>query len=424
MKNVLVFPCGSEIGLEVNRALAYSKHFSLFGASSVDDHGKFVYKNYISGLPFIDEPNFIDQINKIIELYKIDFIIPAHDSVVLKMAENQSIIRAIIITSCVETCIICNSKRETYKIFEKIISTPKVYDLTEIISYPIFLKPDVGQGTKGTYIANAKEDIDFYFRKDPTLLALEFLPGKEYTIDCFTDKNRKLLFAEGRERKRIYNGISVNSKPINNPKFQQLAKAINQTLSFQGVWFYQVKERKNGELVLMEISPRIAGTMGLYRALGVNFMQLSLFDKMGIEVNILKNKLNIEIDRALFARFIYKENYSYVYIDLDDTIIIDNEVNTNVIKFLYQARNMGKILILLSKHKRNIRETLSKFAISELLFNEILLLDQNDNKVDYIKNRDSIFIDDSFKERKEVFDTLNIPVFSLDAIESLMIWKV
>jgi transposase len=50
-----------------------------------------------------------------------------------------------------------------------------------------------------------KEEIDFYLKKDSTLLALEFLPGKEYTVDCFTDKNGKLLFAEGRQRIRIYN---------------------------------------------------------------------------------------------------------------------------------------------------------------------------------------------------------------------------
>jgi hypothetical protein len=92
MKNVLVFPCGSEIGLEVNQSLAYSTHFTLFGGSSVDDHGKFVYKNYIEGLPFLDSPNFINEINRTIKRYKIDYIIPAHDSAVLKLAENQSVI--------------------------------------------------------------------------------------------------------------------------------------------------------------------------------------------------------------------------------------------------------------------------------------------------------------------------------------------
>jgi len=331
MKNVLVFPCGSEIGLEVNRALAYSTHFTLYGGNSIDDHGKFVYKNYITGLPYVDSPNFISEINRTIELYNIDFIIPAHDSVVLKMATNRSVIKATVITSCAETCNICISKGKTYKLFDQFIPTPKVYQLTEKMNFPIFLKPDVGQGSKGTFKVKTNEEIEFYLKKDPTLLILEYLPGKEFTVDCFTDKNGVLLFAEGRERIRISNGISVSSKQVNNPKFLQLAEIINKKLSFQGVWFYQVKERANGELVLMEIAPRIAGTMALFRAIGVNFIQLSLFDSMGIEVCILANKLDIEIDRALFARFSIKKNYDCVYIDFDDTIIFDNAINTNIL---------------------------------------------------------------------------------------------
>jgi predicted ATP-grasp superfamily ATP-dependent carboligase len=424
MKNVLVFPCGTEIALEVNRALAYSTHFTLFGGSSTDDHGKFVYKNYIGGIPFVDEPNFIDEIIRIVELYEIDFIVPANDYVILKLAEYQSVIKAAIISSCVETCRVCRSKEITYKIFEKLIPTPKVYEIKEQMNFPIFLKPDVGQGGKGTYKVNTKEEVDFYFKKDPTLLALEYLPGREYTVDCFTDKNGKLLFSEGRERKRINNGIAVNSKRVNIPKFKLIAEIINQTLQFQGVWFYQVKQRANGELVLMEISPRIAGTMALFRVEGINFVQLSLFDRMGFEVRILNNKLDIEIDRALFARFSINKNYDSVYIDFDDTIIVDNKVNTDIIKFLYQARNMGKKIILLSKHKQDIKETMSSFAISELLFDDIIILKQTQNKSSFIQNTNSIFIDDSFAERKEVFDTLKIPVFSLDAVESLMFWKV
>ena len=45
-KNILVFPCGSEIALEIYRSVNKSIHFNLIGASSVDDHGKFIYENY------------------------------------------------------------------------------------------------------------------------------------------------------------------------------------------------------------------------------------------------------------------------------------------------------------------------------------------------------------------------------------------
>lgn len=54
---ILVFSCGSEIGLELHRALKWDKHIELFGASSAkSNHGRYVYKNYIEELPIIDDP--------------------------------------------------------------------------------------------------------------------------------------------------------------------------------------------------------------------------------------------------------------------------------------------------------------------------------------------------------------------------------
>ena len=65
-KNILVFPCGSEIALEVYRSVKNSTHFNLIGASSIDDHGKFVFENYVGGLPFITAPEFIPAIKKVV----------------------------------------------------------------------------------------------------------------------------------------------------------------------------------------------------------------------------------------------------------------------------------------------------------------------------------------------------------------------
>ena len=422
-KNVLVFPCGSEIGLEVNRGLAHSTHFNLYGASSVDDHGKFVYKNYIPRQLDMDAPDFIAVLNRIIKLYKIDYIIPAHDTAVTTMAENQPLINAEVITSDTETCNICRSKGETYKLFEKLIPTPAIYQMTDTMDFPVFLKPDIGQGTKGTFTVSTQEEVEFYSSKDETLLAMEYLPGDEYTIDCFTNKDGKLLFAEGRIRNRISNGISVNSTQIKNEQFHKMAEIINNTLSFRGVWFFQVKERESGEMVLMEISPRIAGTMALYRNTGVNFILLSLFDRMGCDVTVLQNDFNIEIDRALFSRFTIDIKYDYVYVDLDDTIIVDDCVNTTLVKFLYEARNDNKKILLITKHLYNVQDKLRRFALSNLLFDEIIQIQKSEKKHEYIKNKNAIFIDDSFEERKEIAQHLNIPVFGLDAIESLFCAK-
>jgi hypothetical protein len=420
MKNILVFPCGSEIGLEIYRSLENSKHFKLFGGSSVEDHGKFVYKNYIPNLPSVDEKNFISQVNQICDKFEIDFIIPAHDSVVLKLAENEELLKSKILTSCYETCKICRSKLKTYLFFDKIIPTPIVYNKKENYVFPLFLKPEVGQGSKGTFKVNTKEELNFYLKKDPTLLILEFLPGKEYTVDCFTDKNGKLLFAEGRERVRINNGISFNTIPIQDESFLEMAKKINDNLSFRGAWFFQVKGRENKEKVLMEISPRIAGTMDLFRVKGVNFVLLGLHDMLNQEVKIINNNFGIELDRALSNKFKIDYDYESIYIDLDDTIIVNNQVNINVIKFLYQAKNENKKIILITRHIKNINKTLKKNFLSKKIFNEIISVKNNQNKSNFIKNEMAIFIDDSFKERHDVLKNCKIPVFDLDAVEALI----
>ena len=85
LKNILVYPCGTEIGLEIFRALNNSIHYNLVGGSSSYDHGRFVYKNHIDHLPFLtdysSEQEVID-FNKKIKKYHIDMIYPAMDGYV------------------------------------------------------------------------------------------------------------------------------------------------------------------------------------------------------------------------------------------------------------------------------------------------------------------------------------------------------
>lgn len=423
-KNILVFPCGSEIGLEINRALVNDIHFNIYGASSLPDHGRFVYKNYIEGIPFVDEDNFIIELNKVCKKYNIDYIFPAHDSVVLKLSQYKKELSAQVITSPVETCEIARSKKKTYIALNNVVPISTVYNITDNnIKFPVFIKPDVGQGSKGAKKCNNIEELNSAYKENPHIIISEYLPGNEYTIDCFTDYKGELLFAKGRIRARISNGISVNSKPINNPKFFDIANKINKKLKFRGMWFFQVKENVDGELTLIELAPRIAGTMGMYRCLGINFALLALYDAMKIDVQIINNDFDIEIDRALFARYKHNIEYDNIYIDFDDTIICNNLVNADILKFLYQAKNKNKNIILLTKHNKNIKETLSQFCISEKLFDNIIHLTKSDDKADYINLPKSIFIDDSYSERKNISVKSGIPVFGIDAIETLIDYR-
>src|SRR5208283_1762519 len=110
--------------------------------------------------------------------------------------------------------------------------------------------------------------------------------------------NRILKFSGARIRTRIVNGISVDTEPYSNYQLNEIAQTINSFLSFRGPWFFQVKENSDGEFVLLEIGPRIAGSMALYRNLGVNFILLAIYDFLGHDIRIIKNDYDIKMDRA------------------------------------------------------------------------------------------------------------------------------
>lgn len=424
IKNVLVFPCGSEIGLEVHRSLAYSTHVVLYGGSSVSDHGEFVFENYIPDLPSVHDENFIDEINIVINKYNIDYIIPAHDDVVLRLAEARAdnLIDSEVVSSPLETCQIARYKSKTYEALQDVIETPRVFQPSDIqkADLPVFLKPDRGQGSKGAQKAETLEDVQYLRGKNPDLIILEYLPGKEYTVDCFTDSNGTLQFCEARERSRIQNGISVSSKTYVDSKINSMAESINQKLHFRGVWFFQVKQRKNGDFVLMEVAPRIAGTMGLVRAKGVNMVLLSIFDLWGFATRIHELSSNVVIDRALQNRYISDVKYSKVYLDFDDFIVLRGKINPVVMAFMFQCINKGITLHLITRHKMNIHETLKKYRLTDIFDEIIHITDRAIGKDRYIPHQDAIFLDDSFSERMSIADKCGIPTYDAHMLESLM----
>lgn len=426
IKNIAIFPSGTEIGLEINNALKYIKDINIIGFSSSQDHTRFVYKKYIDNLPSYNEKDFIERLNSAIKENNIDYIYPAHDDVLLFLTQNKEKINTKIITSEFETVNISRSKIKTYEYFKEEEFIPKIYNsINNVKDYPVFIKPDIGQGAKGAKLVKNEEELNFEYEQNHNIVISEYLPGDEYTIDCFTDINRQLRFVGARDRKRIKCGISVNSESVEvDNEILNIANTINNKLKFNGAWFFQLKRDIHNKLKLLEIAARIPGTMGLSRNRGINFPLLTIYNNLGLKVEIIKNNYNIELDRAFINRYRIDINYNTVYVDFDDTIVINGKVNKYLIMFMYQLLGENKKIILLTKHRKNIKESLDKYKICVNLFDEIIQINENDEKGKYIKDKEAIFIDDSFSERKRIHDELGIPVFDLDEVEALLDWKV
>jgi hypothetical protein len=422
--NVLVFPAGSEIGLEIFNSLKYNLHIELFGASGKADHARYIYdeNHYAEDDFYINHPDFIDTFNTVLTKFKIDFIFPTHDSIVLFLAKHQAQLKAKVLTSSYETTLIAREKILTYNLFKKFDFCPQVYESPyENVSYPVFLKPNIGQGGKGTFLVNNKEELLMHTKSDQDLIACEFLPGDELSIDCFSNKNGELLFIGPRVRSRIQMGISFNTSTVPlTSEIKSIAEKLNETLKFRGAWFFQLKKDKRDKYKLMEFAARQSSTMALYRQTGINFALLSIFDAKNIDVKILSQNFSMNLDRCLFNRYKAGLDYNRVYIDFDDTIIVENKVNLVAMQYLYQCKNNNVKICLLTKHRYDLDESLAKYCLAKNLFDEIILLKSDEDKVKFINPEKSIFIDNYYFDREVIYNELKIPVFDVDAIECLL----
>ncbi|AUN95514.1 ATP-grasp domain-containing protein [Pseudazoarcus pumilus] len=423
-KRVLVFPCGSEIGLEIHRSLRYSTHFELVGASSVNDHGRFVYDEYVGGLPLASDARFAQAIIAVASQYRIDAIYPTMDSVA-EIVQNLAAETGIrVIGSGPRATAICASKSATYDLLEPHIAVPKRYaSIDEIEHYPIFIKPDRGYGSRNTCRASTRDAAQAFLSgfAPGSMLLLEYLPGREWTIDCFSDRHGKLRFHGVRQRIRVVNGISVNTAPRDDfaEEFECWARTINEVLTPRGAWFFQARRDAAGKPKLLEVAARLGGSSALFRCRGVNFALLSAFDAFDRDVEITPNHYPIELSRALDNRFRIEIEFEHVYVDLDDCLLLGDRINHQLVGFLYKAISEGKRITLLTRHADDPITTLHRLRLGEL-FDEVVHVRDGSTKADHIVADAAIFIDDSHRERTQVARLHKIPTFSPDMIECLL----
>jgi hypothetical protein len=425
-KNIAVFPAGTEIGLEIHNALRFVKDLNIIGLASVEDHSAFVYKNLDMSAPYIEDDDLIPYLKKMIERYELGYIFPAHDEAVMKLTKYEKELGIKVIAPSAKTAEICRYKSKTYALLEESGFVPQTYLPNELSQndYPVFIKPDKGQGSNGAMIVQTEQELLNTENLDDNIIC-EYLPGEEYTIACVSDHNHTLLYAGQRTRTRVKTGISVSSMDVPlDPTVKQMAQTISSKLEMSGAWFFQVKRDKHGQFKLLEVAARIAGSMGLHRNQGINFPLLSIYIKDKMEVGIIENRLSFQLDRAFISRYKQNFDYEHVYIDFDDTILLDDKINPFMMHFLYQCKNKNIKIYLITRHNKIVEETLEKLHIAKSLFDTIIHITDQQKKSSFILESKAIFIDDSFSERMDVHRKCGIPVFDLDSIESLIDWRM
>lgn len=424
-KTALIFGGGGYNAIQIYFALKDSLRYHPVLISSNDNHSTFVCADAVTDLPYDKDKEFIPALNRCIERTGAEFIIPCHDTAAVILMENKDKIHATVVCSPLDTARICRHKSMTYERLKGFDFVPKVYKSKEEMGFPVFAKDDIGQGGNNSAVLYSHKDLE-KLNNDVNYVFCEFLPGNEITVDCFTDRNGELRFAQVRSRERILNGISARSENLDmTDEIRAIVAGISSVINFRGYWYIQCKQDAAGKYKLMEISTRFAGTFGLSKNLDVNLPLLALRDFENEDVEIRPNHYRIILDKCYIDRYRIDYDYKRVYFDFDDTLVFNREkYNTLAMRFLYQCLNKHKQLILITKHIYDIRETMDRLRLAQNLFDHIMEVPADKPKYLYMDNSvPSIFIDNAFGERALVKEKLGMPAFDTSNIECLIDWR-
>jgi carbamoyl-phosphate synthase large subunit len=103
----------------------------------------------------------------------------------------------------------------------------------------------------------------------------EYLPGLEYSIDCVCAKG-KLITALPRKRLKMIGGISVHGEFEQNLQIIEYCEKIVSLLQLDGNIGIQVKGNYDNEFLILEINPRVQGTISSCLGGGVNLPDLAI----------------------------------------------------------------------------------------------------------------------------------------------------
>ena len=421
-KRVLVVPAGTEIGHEIAESLRYSKHWVAVGANAVRDHSELAFGEVHYNVGFADQPGFAEAVNAIVARHAIDFVVPAHDDAIHALAGRIEGARFVGPDNALAG--VLRWKSATIEALADVVPTPTLYPEAGAASFPVFIKPDRGQGSRGARLVKTRHDLESIDLSG--VLLQEFLPGPEYTIDCFSNRESEVLFVGPRARGRISGGIATRTETVENPDLDVYAAAISKKLGLSGAWFFQMKLDADGRLKLLEVANRIAGSSGHQRMRGVNLIDAWLHQLDGQAVDfIVPQRTNMICDRALYYKVQRDLPLQCLYVDFDDTLywITTGEVNHRLVGVLFGLKhNRGVRLVLVTRHGGDIAAKLEELGLGSI-FDEIHHLRADEPKSRVITQEHAILIDDSFRERLDVArhcGILCLPPESIDTLEGYL----
>ncbi|WP_077211699.1 ATP-grasp domain-containing protein [Bacillus dakarensis] len=280
-------------------------------------------------VPKASNPEFIKHIMKLCSKESIDVILPMVSQELLPFSKNIEKFREIgteVSVSNYSSLEKAINKGELFKALDtKRISTPQFTivntpeELRKAIfalgypETPVCIKPTISDGSRGFRILDEQKnrmELLFYAKPSsvyisfselfdtlkstsaiPETMVMEYLPFEEYSVDILA-KHGEVIVAIPRLRDEILNGISVKSTIIKEDDVIQYSTQVVNELGLHGNIGVQVRRDRHHKPKIIEVNPRIQGTIVHCTAAGVNLPYLAF--KLAKNLAISQEELKIQ----------------------------------------------------------------------------------------------------------------------------------
>lgn len=161
---------------------------------------------------------------------------------------------------------------------------------------PVAIKPSYSMGSRGLRILDDTIDKRKYFFDEkpsgiystlddvlasigeefPEIIAMEYLPGNEYTVDALCRKGQTLAVIP-RLRKRMTGGITTSGVVVKDHNYESIKNSVELIVEGFGLSYNvgtQFRESDSGTPLLLEVNPRLQGTTTMSVAAGVNIPEM------------------------------------------------------------------------------------------------------------------------------------------------------